>query len=339
MRRSYSEGSNNMGRPRKPSNTDLPPGMTRRTMKSGAVHYYAAAAGGKKIPLGTDLCEARVKWAELKRSDDAAPADLFSAVCKKYEETELLKKSPKTQREYGYSIARLNAAFDGARLRQIQPKHVREYLDMRSAKVSANRDIACFSAIWNYARESGITALQNPTQGVSRHEETPRSNVVNRREFASVWWYAEPALRDMLDIALLTGQREADILKLRITDIADGRLHVKQNKTGAKIAINISGRLAWIIKRARSRKRSASGAYLIQTDKGQRFTYAMFRKRFDAARKAAGAVWEFRDLRATSATELDDLRHAQRLLGHRSETTTANIYRRLVGDVVDPLPK
>lgn len=333
----YSNRLDNMGRPRDPKNKDLPPGMTRRVLKSGAIHYYAAAAEGKKIPLGTDLGAARVKWAELKRGDAITAKDMFSLVAERFRKEELCKKSPKTQKEYGYSLARLEKAFKGATLRQVQPMHIRQYLDMRQSKVSANRDIAAFSTLFNFARAKGITNSPNPADGIERHTENPRDVYVTNRDYAAVWWHACPELRDLMDIAKHTGQREADILKMRITDIASGLLHVTQNKTGAKLSINVVGRLAWVIKRARVRQRCATGPYLIQTETGQRLTYSMFRNRFDDARKLAGATWQFRDLRAKAATESGDLKKAQRLLGHKSETTTAEIYRRIMGDIVDPV--
>jgi integrase len=337
MSRLNSTRLDNMGRPRNPKNKDLPPGMTRRVMKSGAVHYYAAAPEGKKIPLGSDLAAARVKWAELKRGDHTTAKDLFADVAARFRKEWLPEKSPKTQREYEYSLRRLEQAFKGARLGKILPMHIRQYLDMRKSKISANRDMSTFSALFNFARSKGITSVANPTQGIERHTEESRDIYVTGRQYAAVWWAAGPELRDLMDIAVHTGQREADILKMRITDIHDGRLWVKQNKTGAKLGINIVGRLAWIIKRARNRKRSATGPYLVQTEDGQRLTYSMFRKRFDEARKVAGATWQFRDLRAKAATDLDNVKQAQQLLGHKSETTTARIYRRRMGEIVDPV--
>jgi integrase len=326
-----------MGRPRNPANKDLPPGMTRRVLKSGAVHYYAAASEGKKIPLGSDLAAARIKWAELKQGNAAAALDLFAAVSARFRTEALPKKSPKTQREYGYSLNRLEIAFKGARLCKIQPMHIRQYLDMRKSKISANRDISAFSMLFNFARSKGVTSHPNPADGIERHAESHRKIYVTDREYAAVWWCACRELRDLMDLAKHTGQREADILKMRISNVSDGRLWVTQNKTGAKLGINIVGRLAWVLKRMRIRPRSAQGPYLIQTDAGQRFTYSMFRKRFDEARKLAGATWQFRDLRAKAATDMGDLKQAQRLLGHRSETTTAGIYRRVTGDLVDPV--
>ena len=46
----------------------------------------------------------------------------------------------------------------------------------------------------------------------------------------------------------------------------------------------------------------------------ERLTYAMLRKRFDAARITVGASWQFRDLRAKAATDIDDLRAAYELV-------------------------
>ncbi len=56
----------------------------------------------------------------------------------------------------------------------------------------------------------------------------------------------------------------------------------------------------------------------------------MLRDRFDEAREAAGipkAEFQFRDLRATAATAVDDsygIREAQALLGHTTEGMTAH---------------
>lgn len=47
--------------------------------------------------------------------------------------------------------------------------------------------------------------------------------------------------------------------------------------------------------------------------------------------------WQFRDIRKKTATDVDELRGAQRLLGHASETTTARVYRQVKGEKVKPL--
>jgi hypothetical protein len=49
--------------------------------------------------------------------------------------------------------------------------------------------------------------------------------------------------------------------------------------------------------RCLTRPRTATGPYIVQTDKGQRLSKTMIRKRMEKARKAAGVHFELRALR------------------------------------------
>jgi hypothetical protein len=71
-----------------------------------------------------------------------------------------------------------------------------------------------------------------------------------------------------MDLTLLSGQRPADVLKIRRTDIHNGALWIVQNKTGARIGIEITGELAAVIARVRGRPCRAISPYLIQDENG-----------------------------------------------------------------------
>jgi len=203
--------------------------------------------------------------------------------------------------------------------------------------------------MFNWAREKGITDAPNPCTGVSRNRELGRDNYVTDVVLEAVRAEASPELVDAIDIALLTGQRPADVLKLRRNMISDGYLWHKQNKTGTKQGIEVSpgSEFESVIKRALERPRRATGAWLVQTSTGQCLTVQTLQRRFQAARAAAAArhpdlatainEFQFRDLRPKAATDSADLRSAQELLGHSDETTTARIYRRVRGTKVKPL--
>ena len=75
-----------------------------------------------------------------------------------------------------------------------------------------------------------------------------------------------------MDLALLTGQRPADVLKLKRSDIRDGALHLVQNKTGARLAIEVTGELAAVIARISESVHARPSAFLIQDDNGQPLT-------------------------------------------------------------------
>ena len=224
-------------------------------------------------------------------------------------------------------------------IESIKPHHVRAYLDKRgeSAKARANREKALLSHIINKAREWGYTDAPNPCQGVKGFKESGRDRYVTDVEFQAVWEKAGQTLCDAMDLALLTGQRPADVLKIQRGDIHDGALWIVQNKTGAKRAIEVTGELAALIERINAQPRERLSAWLIQDDGGQPLgTFAMC-SGFDKARKAAGVSFQFRDLRAKAATDTCDLAHSQKLLGHRNRKMTEQYVRSRIGERVQPL--
>ena len=90
---------------------------------------------------------------------------------------------------------------------EIEPIHVRQYLDLREAKTRANREKALFSHIWNKAREWGYTNLPKPCVGIKGHKEKGRKDVyVADDTYYAVYESATPPLRDAMDLASLTGQ-------------------------------------------------------------------------------------------------------------------------------------
>lgn len=97
-----------------------------------------------------------------------------------------------------------------------------------------------------------------------------------------------------MDLALLTGQRPADVLKLRCTDIRDGALWIVQKKTGARLGIEVTGELAAVIGRISARPRRAINPYLIQDENGQPISQLALRSRFDKARRLARVNFQFR---------------------------------------------
>lgn len=61
------------------------------------------------------------------------------------------------------------------------------------------------------------------------------------------------------------------------------------------------------------------------------------RIRYGSAR--SGVSFQFRDLRAKASTDTEDLAHAQRLLGHKSCSTTEIYTRQRRGDLGKPLSR
>jgi len=349
---------------RKPTvNLTLPKGMRARPKAGGRLYYYldTGAKPRREIPLGSDFVAAVQQWASLT-SPEAIPAVItFRNVAERYQRDILPTKATRTQKDNLAELAQLLAFFDNppVPLEAIEPLHVRQYLDWRSqtAKVRANREKALLSHIWNFARDKGITSRPNPCAGIKGFSEPGRRDTYIEDEvYRAVHSAASQPLRDALDLAYLTGQRPADVLKMDATHVRDGMLRVKQNKTGAELrmrladdtgALNALGQLLERLAAARRTSGRVSTLALIAGANGMRLGATALDSAFDRARIKAAALhpaladkikgFQFRDLRAKAGTDKADsqgMHEAQRQLGHTSMTMTEHYVR--MGKIVTP---
>jgi integrase len=306
--------------------------------RKGERFFYVTSTTPRKwLPLGDDINEARRQWAKLEGEIENPADKTFSVIVRRYKREVLPTKALRTRRDNEKELERLEAVFGQVPIDAIQPSDVNTYVDLRgqTAKTRANREKALLSHIFNKARAWGYTSAPNPCAGVKGHRETGRDRYVTDAEYLAVWNAADTALRDAMDLALLTGQRPADVLKMDRADIRDGALWVTQNKTGKKLRIQIIGELAEVV--ARIEAKPGKGPALIQDNQGGRLSYFAMRSRFEKARQAAGVHFQFRDLRAKAATDTGDLALAQRLLGHKTRDMTEQYTRDRIGETVAPL--
>jgi integrase len=347
------------------TNRDLPPRMLRRTrkLKSGKLwvgYYYNGRdeeGNRREIPLGSDLNEARVEWARLERKILPKSVCLMKDVFDRYADSIIPTKGVRTQSDNRKELKRLRAAFDDAPIDSISTAVVAQYRDARTAKVRANREIALLSHVFTIAREWGLTEKANPCFGLRRNKERPRDYYANETVWNAVYAEAVQELRDAMDLAYLTGQRPADALKAATTDIAKEFFSVKQGKTDKHLRIRLTvgdvlTGLGVFVEDLLERRSLAGirGSRLITNTSGLRMSMAMMNNRWVEAREKAAAQavldgdaeladqirgFQFRDIRPKAASEIEDIGHASRLLGHSSEKLTKAVYRR-IGEVVSP---
>ena len=342
---------------------DLPPRMLRRTktLASGKVwesfYYNGRDAHGrrKEIPLGSDLNEAKRKWAELEGKPAATDTSLCKFIFDKYAKEIIPTKAARTQKDNGHELAQLRKVFDNAPINSVTPQHIAQYRDKRSAKVRGNREIALFQHIFNMAREWGYTAKENPCKGVRRNKELARTYYADADVWDAVYAEARDELKDAMDIAYLTGQRPADVLKMRLSDISATSIKVRQGKTNKfqQIMLNDESgnrtQLGKTVDAIRRRDRKVVSLSPISMPNGQPMKDYNIRYRWEEAReKAAKKVetdnpdfakhimgFQFRDIRPKAASEIEDINDASKLLGHTKEKITKDVYRR-VGEKVKP---
>ena len=207
-------------------------------MKGECYYHVTSTAPRKWTPLGRGRARALLEWARIEGTEPDPNVRTFEVIALRYEREVMPGKAARTQRDNLIELDRLRAVFGRVLIDSIKPHHVRAYLDKRGeqAKARANREKALLSHVINKAREWGYTDAPNPCQGVKGFTEKGRDRYVTDAEFQAVHAAAHPTVRDAMDIALLTGQRPADVLKIRLEDLHDGALHITQ--TGRKTQFN-----------------------------------------------------------------------------------------------------
>ncbi|MCM0045081.1 MAG: tyrosine-type recombinase/integrase, partial [Burkholderiaceae bacterium] len=323
-------------------------------------YYYERPrdTAGKRslVPLGSDLAEAKKKWAELENRP--APVDMttIEGVYTKYmewaERRDQSKLSLRTISDRKKYWKQLKPVYGNTPINALLPGHIIPYFETRSSRVSGKKELKFLSVMCNWARGKGLMRVPNPCTGLFQQMkvEEGRDIYVEDIWLALVYKHGSPVIQDALDLAYLTGQRPSDVKKMRWSQIQNGVLMVGQDKTGAKLRIIIEGRLKEVLERIK--QRGIKGLTILADPKGQPLKeFGYFRSQFDKARDAAEAEaremgidfvrFQFRDLRPKAATDLDtlhSLKAAQKLLGHTTERMTAEYIRKRRGDVVRPLP-
>ena len=329
-----------MGRP-KTAHKDLPQRMVARVLAHGKRLFYYKV-GKRKIPLGSDLNAARVKWAELESVPNPNGL-LFPKVAEQYAASEIPKLRRSTQREYERAVKNLSVSFAKFSLEQIKPGHVQDYIERRSRKIAAIREKSVLSAVFIWARKTSLTDAPNPCDGMGFSKQQrahfeftgKRERYVTDAEYQATWDAADDRTRDVMDLLLLTGQRLGDVLKWTRQNVQEGVLRLKQNKTGTWVGIRVEGQLKAVLERIQARPRAVATMFLVADEKGQKLTQA--RVYYGFVKAKGDADWQMRDLRAKAATDSPDLATASKLLGHTTEQTTAQIYRRSKSSTVGPL--
>lgn len=344
-----------MGRKRS-TNTNLPDRMRarKRTRKNGKTTVYYFYDGRdengrrKEIPLGTDYVAAVQEWSKLESAKLPRAARVtFPVAAARYLNTVISHRSSNTVSGAQKAVRKLSEFFGGnnpAPLDDIEPAHVRRYLDWRKdTPGSANNEITYLSAIFNYAREQGWTSKENPCRNVKKHNKKRREVYIEDYLYQAVYQAADQQMRDLMDIAYITGQRPIDIVGIHSSHIHDGILHINQQKTGAKLRFEISGKLKEIVDRIQP-----GNGYLFLNRHGRPLTRSSLSRQFLELRKSIMqqrpelsdelADFQFRDLRAKAATDIylaADTRTAADQLGHASERMTKIYIRR--GKILKPI--
>ncbi len=336
---------------RKAENKGLP---ARWKLQHGA-YYYRVPPGlepmwdGKQFfRLGKSLPEAYKTWADRIGSTDKVRN--IGQLLDRYVLEVVPTKAITTQAGNQVFIKAIRAAFGAFPIDQVKPRHVYQYVDARSAKISAHREVEILSHALTKAVQWGIID-RHPFKGEVRLEgEKPRTRYVEDWELIEA--LALPAnrakgsvkmIQAYLKLKLLTGQRRGDLLRLTAADLQDDGIHFTPRKTSTttvkRLIIEWSDALRAAVAEAKG-TRPVISPYLFCNRKGECYVdestgnahgwdsmWQRFMDRLLVDTKITERFTEH-DIRAKCASDAETLAHAQQLLAHADGKTTERIYRR-----------
>lgn len=332
-----------MGR-RRANNLGLPPHMQ---LKHGA--YYFVGRDKKWIRLSEDKALALAKWAELEgetpvpENEDKPIKGSVGELIMRYMIEIAPRKATSTYQGNKLESENLKKVFARVQAHAVLPTHIAKYLDTRgqTSKVRANREISLLSHIFSYGMRWGAIN-SNPCLGVAKHKEKGRDRYIMDNEFENVKSIAGELISTVMDFAYITALRKGDILSLRLDQITDEGIWIKQSKTGAKQLYEWSTGLRDVVDRAKALKRPIRGLYLFCNRQGKAYTDSGFKAMWGRVQvkwaEQGGNRFTFHDIRAKALTDAKNLgMDAQTLAGHSSAAMTEHYIKQREFKKVKPL--
>lgn len=264
--------------------------------------------------------------------------DLFDRYVKEY----VPRTAPRTQRDYTTIVNNMLRPTFGHMLPQdVKPRHIRDFLEVEKGRIHRNRMVMILSRVFYLAIGKWCIDddMRNPCIKIEKWPVKPRDRYITDAEFAGCRAIACPQVQIAMDLALLTGQRQSDIVGLTWKQIKaigvtrpDWRIEIDQGKTGKKLAIMISPAVETVLKRAKLMEPFWPREFVIRTKWGLRYSPDGFRALWQRTMRKwislGNENFHFHDIRAKAISDNLSLDNAYLLAGHIDIKMTRRTYDR-----------
>lgn len=236
------------------------------------------------------------------------------------------KLAPRTQSDYQTVLTYIEAKLGTLPPERMQRKDVIRARDSNAASVRfANYVVQVLRILFEFSIDLGWRE-DNPAKGVSAIASAGKGRVPWPAPMIEAYRAAAPLgtrQRLIFEMLLGTGQRIGDVLKARWDDIAEGGIHVRQGKTGARLWLPLTRDL-----RAALDATKKTGLTICAGPTGIPAIYRVAADLLLAVRKKIGAeTYDAHALRYTAAAELAALGCTDEVImsvtGHKTSAMVA----------------
>jgi integrase len=232
------------------------------------------------------------------------PGSINTLIVSYYGSAAFTSLKPLTARTYRNILERFRNEHGNKPVSKMEARHVRDIMNAKaSTPDAANRLLGMISVLMDHAVQIGMRP-DNPCAGVKRLRHKSDGHATwGEADIAAfrARWPKGSRERLVFELALNTGQRRGDLVEMGWQHVTGDTIHVRQNKTGARVAIPIVSELREVLDRL-PRDRLT----FIATSTGAPFTAAGLGNFFRDAVDAAGisAALSLHGLRKAAARRL-----------------------------------
>lgn len=291
---------------------------TKKKLADGSERiYYYLGKGGPRLEGEPGSPEFIASYHAAVEALRRTPKDTLQSVIDAFQESsDFTSLAAKTRADYKKHIKHIEAEFADFPLKAMDDRRTRgEFLAWRDriGVVSRRQADYRFSVLariiaWGFNR--GLLHT-NPCERPGRLYRSSRSETVWSDEDEAAFMEKAPVhLRLALILALWTGQRQGDLLKLTWSAYNGTHIRLKQSKTGARVSIPAGAPLKAALDEAKRKLAEIEEGKprpltILATENGTAWTESGFRASWRKACAKAGVVGvTFHDLRGTAVTRL-----------------------------------
>jgi integrase len=237
----------------------LPDGVVAITPRGRTYFYYTPGRGGqnqgKRVRLPDDPHSPAFwqAYREFSGHEGATPiaakAGTFDALIDAYlVSPEFLKKAASTQALNRHYLGIIRDVWGDLRADGVRPKHVLDFRDkFADTPRKADELVSTLRTIFAWGRPRELAGETNPAIDIGKLSGGDGWAAWQADDIAYARQHLRLDLWHAAALALYTGQRQGDVLKMQWNAIRDGRITVRQDKTGKPLTIPLHRDLVTIL--------------------------------------------------------------------------------------------
>lgn len=283
----------------------------KKTLASGETIYYCYAwrggpllrnDKGEPIQPGDPVLDMAFRQAHDRRRVPS-PTNLSTLVTLYRGSSDFRRTKPGTRQEYDRYLDKIRMKFGCLSLDDLQQPSTRGlFKDWRDSLADKPRsaDFAwmVLVRVLSFAKDRGMISVNIAERGGRLYRSTRRDRTWSDIDVAAFEAVAPPQMRLAIQLALWTGQRKGDLLRLSWSDFDGSNLRFTQSKTKARVLVPM-GPLASVLS-----SQQGNGA-ILRNSRGARWTSDGFNTSWRKCCAKAGITdLTFHDLRGTATTRM-----------------------------------